>query len=285
MAEMIRAWRTWCRRAARGIVELGAGDARRACGPAGHSSSACVDSLRNRTPNMFTLIGLGVAVATSTAWSRSSRPACSRPRSAITAAASALYFEAAPRSSSRWCCSVRCWSCARAARTGGAIRALLRPCTRRRRGASRADGDEEDVPLARRPCRRPAARPARREGARRRRRRGGIQRRRRVDGHGRADPRREAGGRSRDRRDRSTAPASFVMRAERVGADTLLAQIVRMVAEAQRSRAPIQQLADAVSACSCRRSWSSAALTFVVVGRRSARSRGWRTRWSTRSRC
>jgi Cu+-exporting ATPase len=41
---------------------------------------------------------------------------------------------------------------------------------------------------------------------------------------------------------------SFVMRAERVGKDTLLAQIVRMVGEAQRSRAPIQRLADAVSA-------------------------------------
>ncbi|MBI2487279.1 MAG: heavy metal translocating P-type ATPase [Deltaproteobacteria bacterium] len=40
---------------------------------------------------------------------------------------------------------------------------------------------------------------------------------------------------------------SFVMRAERVGSDTLLAQIVRMVSEAQRSRAPIQRLADVVS--------------------------------------
>ena len=40
---------------------------------------------------------------------------------------------------------------------------------------------------------------------------------------------------------------AFVMRAERVGADTLLAQIVRMVSEAQRSRAPIQRLADRVS--------------------------------------
>src|SRR5688572_20651019 len=39
----------------------------------------------------------------------------------------------------------------------------------------------------------------------------------------------------------------LVMRAERVGKDTLLAQIVRMVGEAQRSRAPIQRLADAVS--------------------------------------
>ena len=37
------------------------------------------------------------------------------------------------------------------------------------------------------------------------------------------------------------------MRAERVGSDTLLAQIVHMVAEAQRSRAPIQTLADTVS--------------------------------------
>jgi Cu+-exporting ATPase len=40
---------------------------------------------------------------------------------------------------------------------------------------------------------------------------------------------------------------SFVMRAERVGSDTLLAQIVQMVSQAQRSRAPIQRLADVVS--------------------------------------
>jgi Cu+-exporting ATPase len=43
------------------------------------------------------------------------------------------------------------------------------------------------------------------------------------------------------------ATGSFVMRAERVGSETLLAQIVRMVSEAQRSRAPIQRLADVVS--------------------------------------
>ena len=40
---------------------------------------------------------------------------------------------------------------------------------------------------------------------------------------------------------------SFVMRADKVGRDTMLAQIVQMVAEAQRSRAPIQRLADQVS--------------------------------------
>jgi Cu+-exporting ATPase len=43
------------------------------------------------------------------------------------------------------------------------------------------------------------------------------------------------------------ATGSFVMRAERVGKDTLLSQIVRMVMDAQRSRAPIQRLADVVS--------------------------------------
>jgi len=41
---------------------------------------------------------------------------------------------------------------------------------------------------------------------------------------------------------------SMIVRAERVGRDTLLAQIVRLVSEAQRSRAPVQRLADAVSA-------------------------------------
>jgi P-type Cu+ transporter len=41
---------------------------------------------------------------------------------------------------------------------------------------------------------------------------------------------------------------SFIMRAEKVGADTLLARIVQMVAQAQRSRAPIQRLADVVAA-------------------------------------
>jgi len=44
------------------------------------------------------------------------------------------------------------------------------------------------------------------------------------------------------------ARGAFIMRAERVGADTLLARIVEMVAQAQRSRAPIQRLADSVAA-------------------------------------
>ena len=40
---------------------------------------------------------------------------------------------------------------------------------------------------------------------------------------------------------------SFIMRADRIGSDTVLSQIVRLVAEAQRSRAPIQRLADVVA--------------------------------------
>jgi Cu+-exporting ATPase len=56
----------------------------------------------------------------------------------------------------------------------------------------------------------------------------------------------------------------FVMRAERVGADTLLAQIVKMVSEAQRSRAPIQRLADRVSSYFVPAVILSAVITFIV---------------------
>jgi len=53
---------------------------------------------------------------------------------------------------------------------------------------------------------------------------------------------------------------ALVMRAERVGSDTMLARIVELVAEAQRSRAPIQRLADLVSA------WFVPAVIVVAVG-------------------
>ena len=54
------------------------------------------------------------------------------------------------------------------------------------------------------------------------------------------------------------------MRADRVGADTLLAQIVRMVGEAQRTRAPIQRLADRVAEYFVPAVVLSAVLTFVA---------------------
>jgi Cu+-exporting ATPase len=56
----------------------------------------------------------------------------------------------------------------------------------------------------------------------------------------------------------------FLMRAEKVGSETLLAQIVQMVGEAQRSRAPIQRLADAVSAYFVPAVILVAAVAFVV---------------------
>ena len=74
------------------------------------------------------------------------------------------------------------------------------------------------------------------------------------------------------------------MQAERVGSDTLLAQIVRMVSEAQRSRAPIQRLADTVSGWFVPIVIVVAVITFVVWPC-SDRSRVSRTRWSTPSRC
>jgi Cu+-exporting ATPase len=57
---------------------------------------------------------------------------------------------------------------------------------------------------------------------------------------------------------------TFLMRAERVGEETFLAQVVRMVSEAQRSRAPIQRLADRVSAYFVPAVVVIAVITFVV---------------------
>jgi Cu+-exporting ATPase len=68
---------------------------------------------------------------------------------------------------------------------------------------------------------------------------------------------------------------SFVMKTERVGADTLLAQIVKMVSEAQRTRAPIQRLVDVVA------SYFVPAV-LLSCGRSTARSRTMLMPWSTR---
>ena len=76
---------------------------------------------------------------------------------------------------------------------------------------------------------------------------------------------------------------SFVMRAERVGADTLLAQIVRMVADAQRSRAPIQRLADVVASYFVPAVLICAVLAFI--GWSVEALAGSRMRSSPRSRC
>jgi Cu+-exporting ATPase len=130
-------------------------------------------------------------------------------------------------------------------RTGGALRALLdlAPQTARR---LTKHGDEEEVPLDRV-----------HEGDRLRVRPGDkvpvdgevLEGRSAIDESmvtGEPIPVEKAAG---DRVIGGTVNGTggFVMRAERVGSETMLAQIVQMVAEAQRSRAPIQRLADTVS--------------------------------------
>jgi Cu+-exporting ATPase len=60
------------------------------------------------------------------------------------------------------------------------------------------------------------------------------------------------------------ATGSFVMRSERVGSETLLARIVQLVSQAQRSRAPIQRLADRVAAWFVPAVIAVAVLTFIV---------------------
>ncbi len=57
---------------------------------------------------------------------------------------------------------------------------------------------------------------------------------------------------------------SFIMRAEKVGAETMLARIVRMVADAQRSRAPIQKLADIIAGYFVQVVVAIAVATFIV---------------------
>ncbi len=63
---------------------------------------------------------------------------------------------------------------------------------------------------------------------------------------------------------RSNAAGSFVMQVEKVGAETLLAQIVKMVSEAQRTRAPIQRLADSVASYFVPAVLFAAVATFAV---------------------
>jgi len=76
----------------------------------------------------------------------------------------------------------------------------------------------------------------------------------------------------------------LLMRAERVGSETMLAQIVQMVSQAQRSRAPIQRLADKVAAWFVPTVLAAAVITFVVWFIK-GRSRNWRMRSSMPWRC
>jgi P-type Cu+ transporter len=142
-------------------------------------------------------------------------------------------------------------------RTGGAIRALLglAPKTARRLAA---DGSEADVPLdAVVPGDRLRVRPGEKVPV------DGVV----LEGRSSVDEATITGEPMPVEKDVGSrvigatlnGTGSFVMRAERTGGDTLLARIVALVAEAQRSRAPVQRLADAVAA------WFVPAVVAVAV--------------------
>ncbi|MBE3072337.1 MAG: heavy metal translocating P-type ATPase, partial [Acidobacteria bacterium] len=218
-------------------------------------------SLVYRSLNMFTLIALGVSVAFIYSLVATLVPGAFPDSFRDAGGLVAVYFEAAAAIVTLVLLGQVLELRARR-RTGSAIRALLGLAPRQARLVS-ADGREEDVPLERvqvgdllrvRPGEKVPVDGVVTEGASA------------VDESmvtGEPIPVEKHRG---DRVIGATmnVAGSFVMRADRVGAHTLLSQIVRMVAEAQRSRAPVQRLADIVSAYFVPAVVASAALAFVI---------------------
>ena len=220
-----------------------------------------VDSLKARSPNMYTLIGLGVGVAWLYSVIATLVPSWFPAEFHDSHGQVGLYFEAAAVIVALVLLGE--WLELRARhRTGSALRALLdlAPKTARR---INADGSEHDVPLESvvagdRLRVLPGAKVP-------------------VDGKvldgsssfdesmltGESMPvLRQAGEDLRAGTLNTTG--TVVMRAERIGSETQLAQIVALVAEAQRSRAPLQRVADKVAAWFVPAVVVIAILTFIV---------------------
>ncbi len=218
-------------------------------------------SIVNRSLNMFTLIAMGTGIAWVYSVVATVAPQIFPPAFVIMDGAVAVYFEAAAVITVLVLLGQVLELRARE-NTGGAIRALLNlaPKTARR---VRADGADEDIALEH------VA-----QGDRLRVRPGEsipvdgavVEGRSNVDESmvtGEPVPVAKAAG------DNVTGgtinqTGSFVMEARRVGSETLLAQIVDMVAKAQRSRAPIQRLADQVSGWFVPAVIAIAAMAFVA---------------------
>ena len=203
----------------------------------------CVASIRTGNPNMWTLIGIGVAAAYVYSIVATVAPGLF-PEGFEAHGRVAVYFEAAVVIVSLTLMGQLLELRARS-QTSAAIRALLglAPKTARR---LKDDGTEEDIELSHvHVGNRLRVRPGEKvpvDGV-------VLEGRSSVDESmitgepipvekGPADP--VIGG-------TINSSGSLVMRAEKVGAQTVLAQIVQMVAQAQRSRAPMQRMADAVS--------------------------------------
>lgn len=218
-------------------------------------------SIINRSLNMFTLIGLGVAVAYFYSVVATLFPDIFPHSFRAHGDSVPVYFEAAAVITTLVLLGQVLELKARS-QTGLAIRALLglSPKTARR---IRSDGSEEDIPLNEVQV-----------GDRLRVRPGeklptdGVV----VEGSSAVDESMVTGEpipvvkRPGDRVIGATVngTGSLVLEAERVGSETLLAQIVQMVAEAQRSRAPIQKLADVVAGYFVPAVMLTAFVTFLV---------------------
>jgi Cu+-exporting ATPase len=201
-------------------------------------------SLRTRRLNMFTLIAMGVGVAWLYSVVAVVAPTLFPPAFLKADGSAPVYFEAGAVITVLVLVGQILELRARE-QTSGAIRALLdlTPKTARR---IRADGIDEDVSLDQIAVSdRLRVRPGEKIPVD-----GEL-----LEGRVAVDESMVTGESmpvTKDVGDRVVAGAlnktgSFIMRADKVGADTLLAQIVQMVAQAQRSRAPIQRLADTVS--------------------------------------
>ena len=220
-----------------------------------------VQSVRNLSLNMFTLIGLGVFVSYGYSLIAALTPGIFPAAFRDAAGQVAIYFEAAGVIVTLILLGQVLELRARS-QTSGAIKKLLglAPKTARR---LRDDGAEEDVPLDTVQVGDPLrVRPGERVPV------DGVV----LDGTSTLDesmvsgepiPVEKAPG---DHLVGATinGTGSLVMRAEKVGADTLLARIVAMVADAQRSRAPIQKLADVVAGYFVPAVIAIAIITFAV---------------------
>ena len=202
-------------------------------------------SIINRSPNMFTLIAIGTGAAYLYSVIATLFPNIFPPSFRGHGGEVAVYFEAAAVITTLVLLGQVLELRARS-QTSSAIKLLLGLAPKTARVVRHA-GREEDIPLEQvQPGDLLRVRPGEKAPV------DGVV----VEGHSAVDESMVTGEPlpvEKNINDRITGgtinnTGSFVMRAERVGSETLLAQIVRMVGEAQRSRAPIQRLADAVAA-------------------------------------
>jgi len=194
--------------------------------------------------NMFTLIGLGVAIAWAYSMVAALAPGIFPASVRMAAGQVPVYFEAAAVITALVLLGQVLELRARS-RTSAAIKMLLGLAPKTAR-VVRDDGHEEDVPLEQvKPGDRLRVRPGEKIPV------DGIV----LEGSSAVDEAMVTGEpmpvtkQANDKLIGATVNGTggLLMRAEKVGTDTLLAQIVRMVAEAQRSRAPIQKLVDIVA--------------------------------------